>query len=42
MKKLVLFTCVLIAALGANLQATEASVDKPAPDFVCNDSKAAG
>ncbi len=30
--------CVLITAFGMNLQAIEAPVDKPAPDFSCNDS----
>jgi len=39
MKKLVLFVCMLMTALGMNLQAIEAPVDKPAPDFSCNDSK---
>ncbi|MGD9347470.1 MAG: redoxin domain-containing protein [Candidatus Aminicenantes bacterium] len=39
MKKIVLFVCMLMTALGMNLQAIEAPVDKPAPDFSCNDSK---
>jgi peroxiredoxin len=38
MKKFVLFTCVLFTALGINLVAFETAVDKPAPDFSCNDS----
>jgi hypothetical protein len=38
MKKFVLFTCVFFAALSMNLKAFEAAVDKPAPDFACNDS----
>jgi peroxiredoxin len=38
MKKLVLFVCVFMTAFGMNLLAIEAPVDKPAPDFSCNDS----
>ncbi|MCK4932671.1 MAG: redoxin domain-containing protein [Candidatus Aminicenantes bacterium] len=38
MKIFVLFTCVLFTALGMNLVAFEVAVDKPAPDFKCNDS----
>jgi peroxiredoxin len=38
MKKIVLFTCVFFTALGLNLFAFNANVDKPAPDFKCNDS----
>lgn len=38
MKKILLYTCLFIAALGMNLFANEAAVDKPAPDFKCNDS----
>jgi peroxiredoxin len=38
MKKFVLFTFVFFTALGMNLVAFETAVDKPAPDFNCNDS----
>lgn len=38
MKKFVLFTFVFFAALSMNLIAFKAAVDKPAPDFSCNDS----
>ncbi len=38
MKKIVLLTCVFFVVFGMHLQAFEAPVDKPAPDFACNDS----
>lgn len=38
MKKFVLLTCVFFATLSMNLIAYETPVDKPAPDFSCNDS----
>ena len=38
MKKLVSFVFVFFTALAVNMTAFDASVDKPAPDFKCNDS----
>lgn len=38
MKKCVLLTCVFFVALCIHLRAYDLPVDKPAPDFACNDT----